>query len=92
MSLWCLLLFFNCLGVLEGHLLVYSETHVDVFDVASGDWVQTINIKKARPLNTSGSLSVCVINDLTHIIYLSHVRQRKFLHLDLAVKLDRAGN
>ena len=22
------------------HLLVYSDTHIDVFDVHSGDWVQ----------------------------------------------------
>lgn len=64
-----------CSGCLEGHLLVYSETHIDVFNAASGDWIQTINVKKARPLNSTGSLSLCVNNDLTYIIYLSHIHQ-----------------
>lgn len=64
---------------LDGHLLVYSETHIDVFNAASGDWIQTINVKKAKPLNNSGSLSICVINDLAYIVYLSNVHQSKCL-------------
>lgn len=34
------------LGFTEGYLNVYSETHVDIFDVATGEWLQTLNIKK----------------------------------------------
>jgi serine/threonine-protein kinase MRCK len=64
-------------GFCDGHLLVYSETHVDVFNCASGEWVQTINVKKAKPLNSTGTLSMCIINDMPHIIYLSNVHQRK---------------
>jgi len=64
-------------GVLDNHLLVYSETHVDVFDVVSGDWIQTINLKKARPLNDSGSITVCAVNDLTYIVYFSRIGQSK---------------
>ena len=64
-------------GFCDGHLLVYSETHVDVFHCASGEWVQTINVKKAKPLNSAGTLSMCIINDMPHIIYLSNVHQRK---------------
>lgn len=65
------------LGYCDGHLMVYSETHVDVFNAASGDWLQTINVKRARPLNNTGTLSICVINDMPHIIYLSNIHQSK---------------
>lgn len=65
----------------DGHLLVYSETHIDVFNAASGEWVQTINVKRARPLNSSGSLSMCVINDMPHIIYISNVHQREQINV-----------
>merc|ERR1719471_2237180 len=34
----------------DGFLLVYSDTHIDVFDAAAGEWCQTINIRKTRPL------------------------------------------
>ncbi|XP_076475412.1 serine/threonine-protein kinase gek isoform X2 [Bombus vancouverensis nearcticus] len=59
----------------EGYLLVYSETHIDVFDCTTGDWLQTLNVKRARPLNTSGSLTSCVINDMPHVIFLSNLHQ-----------------
>ncbi|KAL6421047.1 hypothetical protein ACFW04_013572 [Cataglyphis niger] len=59
----------------EGYLLVYSETHIDLFDCNSGDWLQTLNVKRARPLNTSGSLTTCIINDMPYVIYLSNLRQ-----------------
>ncbi|XP_066587134.1 serine/threonine-protein kinase Genghis Khan isoform X2 [Prorops nasuta] len=65
----------------EGYLLVYSETHIDVFDCVSGDWLQTLNVKRARPLNISGSLTSCIINDMPHVIYLSNLHQRELLNL-----------
>ncbi|XP_012530342.1 serine/threonine-protein kinase Genghis Khan isoform X1 [Monomorium pharaonis] len=72
----------------EGYLLVYSETHIDVFDCTSGDWLQTLNVKRARPLNISGSLTTCVINDMPYVIYLSNLHQRELLNL---VPLDASG-
>jgi serine/threonine-protein kinase MRCK len=66
-------------GYCEGYLLVYSETHIDVFDCTSGDWLQTLNVKRARPLNISGSLTSCIINDMPYIIYLSNLHQRKYI-------------
>lgn len=65
----------------DGHLLVYTETHIDVFNAASGEWVQTVNVKRARPLNSSGSLSMCVINDMPHIIYICNVHQREQINV-----------
>ncbi|XP_031835619.1 serine/threonine-protein kinase gek isoform X2 [Nomia melanderi] len=59
----------------EGYLLVYSDTHIDVFDCTTGDWLQTLNVKRARPLNTSGSLTSCIINDMPHVIFLSNLHQ-----------------
>nr|XP_005160806.1 serine/threonine-protein kinase MRCK alpha isoform X4 [Danio rerio] len=40
------------------YLSVYSENAVDVFDVNSTEWIQTIPLKKVRPLNMDGSLNL----------------------------------
>lgn len=74
-----LMISYSILGYCEGYLLVYSETHIDLFDCTSGDWLQTLNVKRARPLNISGSLTSCVINDMPYVIYLSNLRQRKYI-------------
>lgn len=75
----------------DGHLLLYSETHIDVFNCATGEWVQTVNIKKARPLNDSGSITLCFLNDLPHVLYLSNIHQKELINLDNIVTLDREG-
>uniref|UniRef100_A0AAY4EZ57 Serine/threonine-protein kinase MRCK alpha n=1 Tax=Denticeps clupeoides TaxID=299321 RepID=A0AAY4EZ57_9TELE len=40
------------------YMSVYSENAVDVFDVNSMEWIQTIPLKKVRPLNADGSLNL----------------------------------
>ncbi|XP_073514703.1 serine/threonine-protein kinase MRCK gamma [Phyllobates terribilis] len=40
------------------HLTVFSENAVDIFDVRKSDWIQTVHLKKVRPLNYEGSLCV----------------------------------
>lgn len=68
---------------------MYSETHIDVFDCTSGDWLQTLNVKRARPLNVSGSLTSCVINDMPYVIYLGNLHQRKYiLHLYILRRIE----
>jgi hypothetical protein len=37
-------------------LLTFSSTHIDVFDFSTTQWVQTINLKATRPLQTHGDL------------------------------------
>lgn len=64
----------NCFtGYLDGHLLVYSDTHIDVFEGSTGTWVQTLNIKKSRPINHSGSISSCLVNDMLYIVHISNI-------------------
>ncbi|XP_063835291.1 serine/threonine-protein kinase MRCK alpha [Ostrinia nubilalis] len=38
----------------ETHLLIFTTTHIDIYDIESGEWVQTINIPNARPLDECG--------------------------------------
>ena len=59
----------------DGFLLVYSETHIDVFDAAAGEWCQTINIRKTRPLLKSGSLNLSLLQEMPHITYLSNIHK-----------------
>ncbi|XP_063146433.1 serine/threonine-protein kinase MRCK beta isoform X2 [Candoia aspera] len=40
------------------YLTVYSEYGVDIFDVNTMEWVQTIGLRKIRPLNVNGTLNL----------------------------------
>jgi serine/threonine-protein kinase MRCK len=37
-------------------LLTFSSTHIDVFDLSTTQWIQTINLRATRPLQTHGDL------------------------------------
>ncbi|KAM5248465.1 serine/threonine-protein kinase MRCK gamma [Ctenodactylus gundi] len=43
-------------GYTAPYLTVFSENSIDVFDVRKAEWVQTVPLKKVRPLNPEGSL------------------------------------
>lgn len=57
----------------DGHLLVYSETHLDVFNVQTADWVQSIGLKKSRPLSANGDLTMMNMNESPYIVYLANI-------------------
>ena len=63
----------------DGFLLVYSDTHIDVFDAAAGEWCQTINIRKTRPLNKCGLLNLSVLQELPHLTYLSNIHKGNYI-------------
>ncbi|XP_053305389.1 serine/threonine-protein kinase MRCK gamma [Spea bombifrons] len=51
------------------HLTVFSENAVDIFDVRKSEWIQTVPLKKVRPLNYEGSL--CVFgSEKMRLVYL----------------------
>ena len=60
-------------AICDGKLLVYSDTHIDVFDTQSGDWVQSINIRKTRPLLKSGHLNLSMLQEMPHVTFLSNI-------------------
>ncbi|XP_041985755.1 serine/threonine-protein kinase Genghis Khan isoform X3 [Aricia agestis] len=43
-------------AVNDTHLLIFTSSHIDVYDIETGDWVQTINLPNARPLDECGWL------------------------------------
>ncbi|XP_066574932.1 serine/threonine-protein kinase MRCK alpha isoform X2 [Amia ocellicauda] len=51
------------------YLSVYSESGVHVFDVKSMEWVQTLSVRKPRPLNMDGSLTL-FSTEPTRLVYL----------------------
>jgi serine/threonine-protein kinase MRCK len=63
------------IAVCDGKLLVYSDTHIDIFDTMSGDWVQTINIRKTRPLLKTGQLNLSMLQEMPHVTFLSNVNK-----------------
>lgn len=55
----------------SSHLTVYSEYGVDVFDILTTEWVQTISLRKIRPLNIEGTLNL-LSSEPPHLIYFSN--------------------
>ncbi|XP_036057703.1 serine/threonine-protein kinase MRCK alpha isoform X18 [Onychomys torridus] len=51
------------------YLSVYSENAVDIFDVNSMEWIQTLPLKKVRPLNTEGSLNLLGLETIRLIYF-----------------------
>ncbi|KHJ75514.1 CNH domain protein [Oesophagostomum dentatum] len=58
---------------LSPHLCVYSENQIDVFNVMSAEWIQTINLRSAIPLTADGLLSLCLVNDAPFVVMLCDV-------------------
>ncbi|XP_023656488.2 serine/threonine-protein kinase MRCK beta isoform X2 [Paramormyrops kingsleyae] len=53
------------------YLTVYSDYGVDVFDVNTMEWVQTISLRKVRPLNVEGSLNL-LASEQPRLVYFSN--------------------
>uniref|UniRef100_A0A7E4V399 CRIB domain-containing protein n=1 Tax=Panagrellus redivivus TaxID=6233 RepID=A0A7E4V399_PANRE len=59
------------------YLCLYSENQVDVFNVLTATWVQTLNLKKARPLGDECVLSMCYVMDMPYTVLFSHLHAIK---------------
>ncbi|XP_038824433.1 serine/threonine-protein kinase MRCK beta-like isoform X6 [Salvelinus fontinalis] len=55
----------------SSYLTVYSEYGVDVFDIHTTEWIQTISLRKLRPLNVEGSLNL-LGSEQPRLIYFSN--------------------
>ena len=45
------------------------------FSLIKGEWCQTINIRKTRPLLKSGLLNLSLLQELPHVTYLSNIHK-----------------
>ncbi|MGH0173677.1 UNVERIFIED_CONTAM: hypothetical protein FKN15_005536 [Acipenser sinensis] len=54
----------------SSYLTVYSEYGLDVFDVNSMEWIQTIALTKIRPLNVPGTLNL-LSSEQPRLLYFS---------------------
>jgi serine/threonine-protein kinase MRCK len=51
-----------------------------VFDIKTADWIQSIGLKKSRPLSNDGNLSLMKdANDSPYVVYLSNMLARELL-------------
>ena len=57
------------LGPCKGKFVRYG------FDAAAGEWCQTVNIRRTRPLIKSGLLNLSLLQEMPHITYLSNIHR-----------------
>lgn len=69
--------------------MVYSDTHLDVFNTQTGEWVQSIGLKKSRPLSFNGNLSSMIVNDTPYIIYLANMHTRELINTKIFERESR---
>ncbi|CAN9508009.1 unnamed protein product [Ophioblennius macclurei] len=53
------------------YLTVYSEYGLDVFDIQTSNWVQTVSLRKVRPLNVEGTLNL-LSSEPPRLVYFSN--------------------
>ncbi|OCT64939.1 hypothetical protein XELAEV_18041177mg [Xenopus laevis] len=56
----------------SSYVSVYSEYGIDVFDVSTMDWVQTIGLRRIKPLNGEGSLNL-LNSEPARLLYLKSI-------------------
>lgn len=66
---------FSCVVHYDNNLLIYTETHIDVVDCYTGDWVQTLNLKRSRPLSHNGLVSASFATEQPYIVYLRNINK-----------------
>lgn len=59
--------------------MVYSETHLDVFDIKSAEWVQSIGLKKPKALSNDGNLTLMMMNESPYVVYLNNMNLKEIL-------------
>ncbi|XP_064397756.1 serine/threonine-protein kinase MRCK alpha-like isoform X2 [Halichondria panicea] len=54
----------------DPHLLVYCESALEIYDVVTAKWIQTISFRKINSLSPEGNLTLCSINEQPTMLYL----------------------
>ncbi|XP_064621934.1 serine/threonine-protein kinase MRCK alpha-like isoform X5 [Lineus longissimus] len=57
----------------EPYLLCHTENDIYVFDVNTSEWIQTITIKKMKPLDREGAICLSNVPDVVRLVYLRKV-------------------
>lgn len=61
----------NGFSFIRPHLCLFADQQVDIFNVLTAQWIQTINLKKAKPLGDECIISMCHILEMPHFIMFS---------------------
>ncbi|XP_069063399.1 serine/threonine-protein kinase MRCK beta [Pleurodeles waltl] len=56
----------------SSHVTLYTEYGIDVFDVYSMEWVQTIGLRRIKPLNVEGTLNL-LNSEPPRLLYLKNM-------------------
>lgn len=71
------------------HLCLFSEHQIIVFNVQTSEWIQTINLRKAMPLNLDGTLVLCYVLDMPYLVMLGNNGTFCWIFVDFNHKIVR---
>jgi serine/threonine-protein kinase MRCK len=61
---------------------------LDIFNAQTGEWVQSIGLKKAKPLSFNGNLTAINHNDTLTVIYLANMHTREVINTEASISID----
>ncbi|KAJ8309235.1 hypothetical protein KUTeg_014109 [Tegillarca granosa] len=59
------------------YLTVYTENAIFVYDAHTAEWVQTLCLKKTKPLCRDGTMNIINTVDSQHLVYFKNIHQGK---------------
>jgi len=54
---------------------------LDIFNIKTAEWVQSIGLKKSRPLSCDGNVSLMMMNESPYVVYLANMLMSKLMLL-----------
>ncbi len=66
-------------GYHSGYLVLYAENHVNIMEASTGEWIQTLNLKRTKPLDTSAVLNLTYVRDDPHVVYFQNLLLRQYI-------------
>jgi serine/threonine-protein kinase MRCK len=78
-------------GYHSGYVMLYAENHVNVIEASTGEWIQILNLKRTKPLDSSAVLNLTYIRDDPHVVYLHNGLLRKphnFISHNFDIRLE----
>lgn len=65
---------------------MFSETHLDIFNTQTAEWVQSIGLKRSSPLSQQGNIVLTHINDSPNIVYLANIHTSMAFNFNFSVE------
>ena len=77
---------FSFAAYMSPYLTIWAENVAFVYDTTTAEWLQTIPLKRVKPLCRDGSIGLSYVSDIPRLVYFRNVYHGKSLPFPLTNK------